>query len=67
MLHKPNTSVVNRPVRLAGGAILEIADGLACSRCDTKVRGIDAELLEAGIRLICRSCHRQIFSFEPTR
>jgi hypothetical protein len=64
MVHRP--SIVNRPpLRLAGGAILEIADGIVCPRCGSAVRGIDAELLEPGIRLLCHQNHHVVLCFEP--
>jgi hypothetical protein len=64
MLHKRNTPIVNSPpVRLVGG-ILEIAEGIACPRCGSAVRGIDAELLEPGIRLLCQQNHHVVICFE---
>jgi hypothetical protein len=55
---------VNRAT-IEGRAVLEMAGDLTCPSCSTILRGIDAELLEVGVRLICRSCHRLVFSFEP--
>jgi len=66
MCNSPTSPKVNRAT-IAGRAILEVAANLKCPSCGTNVRGIDAELLEPGLRIICRHCHALFLDFDPVR
>jgi hypothetical protein len=56
MLRLQTAVLRNRTVR--------IADGLRCPSCDTEIRACDPEETNAGVRIVCRNCHHDLFILE---
>ena len=46
--------------------IVRIADGLQCPSCGTAIRTTDPEETDSGWRIICHSCHRDLFVIEES-
>lgn len=47
--------------------IVHMAAGMPCPACGTEIRVVDAEEIDDGVRVICHSCHRDLFILEETR
>lgn len=59
-------AVQPRPMthRLADGSEITLAAGMWCGECGDDLRAVDAELLEPGVRLVCR-CGHLIWHYDP--
>jgi predicted Zn finger-like uncharacterized protein len=46
--------------------IVHLAAGIPCPACGTEIRVVDAEETDDGVRIICHSCHRDLFVIEES-
>jgi hypothetical protein len=47
--------------------VVRITEGVLCPACGTAIRACDTEEIDDGVRIICRSCHRDLFIVEESR